>query len=181
MILLIALLVALLSLEFTRAKNPRPHFATLAASLLLSAVLAFSGIGCGAASSSSGSTAQTAPGAQTAATPAIQPAGGAYGGPQTVSISDSTAAATIYYTTDGSTPTTSSPVYTASFSVNSVTTVQAMAAAANYSNSSVATAAYTFRTPAGTYPLTINITATSSASSGKALQLAPITLTLIVN
>ena len=40
------------------------------------------------------------------ATPAISPAAGSYGSPLTVTISDTTPGATIYYTTNGTTPTT---------------------------------------------------------------------------
>lgn len=64
------------------------------------------------------------------ATPVITPETGTYETrPQTVSITCSTAGATIHYTTDGTTPTTSSPVYTGSFDVRKNTTVQAIAVA----------------------------------------------------
>jgi hypothetical protein len=70
--------------------------------------------------------------------------------------------------------------YTASFSLSSAATVQAMATAPGYSVSAVATAAFKFRTPAATYPITVTVTATPTGSS-KTLQLNPIQLTLIVN
>lgn len=64
------------------------------------------------------------------ATPVITPETGTYETrPQTVSITCSTAGATIYYTTDGTTPTTSSTVYTGSFDIRKNTTVQAIAVA----------------------------------------------------
>jgi len=110
----------------------------------------------------------------------MQPAAGTYSATQTVSISDSTAGATIYYTTDGSTPSSSSPAYSAPLTLSSATTVQAIATLSGDSNSAVSTAAYKFRTPAATYPITLTVTATPSGSS-KSLQLNPITLTLIVN
>ena len=43
-------------------------------------------------------------------TPTFSPGAGSYGLAQTVTISDSTSGATIYYTTNGTTPTTGSSV-----------------------------------------------------------------------
>src|SRR5207249_11042189 len=65
---------------------------------------------------------------QLVATPAFSPAAGTYISSVTVTISDGTAGATIYYTTDGSTPTTASPVYGGPITVTQTTTVKAMAA-----------------------------------------------------
>lgn len=78
-----------------------------------------------------------------AATPSFSPAPGTYGSAQSVAISDATPGATIYYTLDGSTPTTSSTQFSGPFVVNVTTTVKALAAAAGYDNSSVASATYT--------------------------------------
>jgi hypothetical protein len=78
-----------------------------------------------------------------AATPTFSPAGGAYLLPMFVSISTTTAGATIYYTTDGTTPTTSSTPYTGSILVGvGNTTIKAIAVRAGWSQSLVATAAY---------------------------------------
>ena len=44
---------------------------------------------------------------QQAPTPVIAPSGGTYGAAQTITITDSVSGAAIYYTTNGSTPTTS--------------------------------------------------------------------------
>ncbi len=60
-----------------------------------------------------------------------------------VSISCSTPSSTIYYTTDGSTPTTSSTQYSAPFSVGSPTTVKAIATHATLPSSIVAELAIT--------------------------------------
>ena len=78
-----------------------------------------------------------------AATPTFSPAGGTYGFAQTVTISDATGGATVYYTTDGSTPTTGSTVYSTPLTVSTTQTVKALAAASGHVNSSVGSATYT--------------------------------------
>lgn len=77
------------------------------------------------------------------ATPTFSPAEGVYTSAQNVTISTTTNGATIYYTTDGNEPTTSSSVYSSAIPVSNTTTIKAMATAAGYDNSSVATATYT--------------------------------------
>ena len=74
-----------------------------------------------------------------AATPVITPSSGTYASAQTVSITDGTSGATIYYTVDGSQPTTSSKQYAGTFPVNTTTTVKAIATAPNFSPSVTAT------------------------------------------
>ena len=83
----------------------------------------------------------------TCATPTFNPAAGTYTEAQTVTISCATEGATIYYTTNGDEPTTSSTVYAAPISVSSNMTIKAMAAAQGYDNSAVATAEYIFEAP----------------------------------
>jgi VCBS repeat-containing protein len=78
-----------------------------------------------------------------AATPTFSVVAGTYTSAQSVVISDITPDATIYYTTNGSTPTTSSTKYTAAVKVAASETIKAIAAAAGYSTSAVASASYT--------------------------------------
>ena len=81
-----------------------------------------------------------------AATPIISPAAGSYPSSVPVSITDSTGGSVIYYTTNGTTPTTSSTKYTGAFTLTSSATVQAIAAASGFTNSAVSSAAYTVTT-----------------------------------
>jgi hypothetical protein len=80
--------------------------------------------------------------APAAATPSFSPGTGTYTSTQTVTISEAITGATIYYTTDGSTPTTGSVRYTGAISVSSTETLKAIASAGSYSMSNVATASY---------------------------------------
>jgi N-acetylneuraminic acid mutarotase len=110
-----------------------------------------------------------------AVTPAFGVAPATYASAQSVTISDATAGATIYYTTNGTTPNTSSTKYTGAITVSSSETLEAIAAATDYSTSAVATAAYTINLPqtatptfspaAGTYISALSV-AISSATTG---------------
>ncbi|WP_320128428.1 chitobiase/beta-hexosaminidase C-terminal domain-containing protein [uncultured Sphaerochaeta sp.] len=77
------------------------------------------------------------------ATPSISPSTGTFDGSHQVTVTCATSGATIHYTTDGSTPTSSSTSYTGAFSVSGTVTVKAMAIASGLVNSSVASASYT--------------------------------------
>jgi chitodextrinase len=83
--------------------------------------------------------------APAAAAPTFSPLPGSYTSTQSVTISDSTSGATIYYTTDGTVPTTASNVYTTPISVSSSETINAMAAAPGLNNSTVASGSYTIQ------------------------------------
>jgi hypothetical protein len=68
---------------------------------------------------------------------------GRYSGSTTVKITDSTRAAVIYYSTDGWTPTTNSPRYRGPITIDSTTTLQAIAIAPYSMRSIVTSAQYT--------------------------------------
>ena len=89
------------------------------------------------------------------ATPTISVPTGSYSSAQTVTITTATAGASIYYTTNGTVPTTSSSAYAGPITVSSTETLEAIAAKASFSNSPVATAVYTFgaATPVPTFSI----------------------------
>jgi hypothetical protein len=97
--------------------------------------------GCGGSGSSAGTPSKAA------ATPAFSPAAGMFTSAQSVTITDSTAGASIYYTTNGTTPTTSSTFYTGAIPVSNTLTINAIATASGYAASPVATATFTINIP----------------------------------
>jgi hypothetical protein len=102
-----------------------------------------------------------------AVAPEFSPAPGAYITAQTVTLSDATPGASIYYTTDGTTPTANSSAYSGSISVSATEALQAIAVAPGYTASGVATAVYTIGVAA---PPTIIVTpSASSITSAQAL------------
>jgi len=116
-----------------------------------------------------------------AATPTFSPAAGNYSSAQTVSISTTTTngSPAIYYTTDGSTPTSpitgTTKLYTGSITVSSTETVKAIATATGYVNSAVGSAAYgigplaatpTFNPPGATYSAVQSVTISTTTTTG---------------
>jgi hypothetical protein len=81
----------------------------------------------------------------TVAAPLMDPAGGTYPLAKDVRLTSATAGATIHYTTDGSTPTTASPVYSSPLHVPYYTTmiIKALAVKNNWLDSSVTSETYT--------------------------------------
>ncbi len=81
------------------------------------------------------------------ATPIISPASGSYTSAQMATITDSSASAIIYYTTDGTAPTNTSNVYGDPIAISSTTTLQAIAIAPGLGQSAVASATFTIQLP----------------------------------
>jgi hypothetical protein len=91
-----------------------------------------------------------------AATPTLSPPPGAYSSAQTITLADSSPGSTIYYTTDGSTPTVNSTAYRAPFQIGTTTTVEAIATASGYGTSAVAAGTYTISAQ-GNAPVSVNL------------------------
>jgi hypothetical protein len=77
-----------------------------------------------------------------AATPTFSIPAGTYTTAKTVALADATAGAILYYTLDGSTPTTSSAVYSAPIVISTSKTIKAIATASGHETSSIASATY---------------------------------------
>jgi hypothetical protein len=78
----------------------------------------------------------------TAKAPSFSPKAGTYVAAQTVTLSDSTPGASIYYTINGANPTTASTRYTRAVTVKTNETIKAVAVAPGYTNSAIVTATY---------------------------------------
>src|ERR1035437_3189608 len=111
------------------------------------------------------------------ATPSFSPAGGNYLTAQTVTLSTTTAGATIRYTTDGSTPSdTVGTIYSGLVTVSATTTLKAVAYASGLTNSGVATAVYNILaappsfSPAGGNYLTAQTVTLSTITSGAGIR-----------
>jgi hypothetical protein len=86
-----------------------------------------------------------------AAIPIYSPPGGTYSAPVTVTMTDASPGTTIYYTTDGSVPNTSSTVYTAPIPVSGNVTFNALAVGGGYRYSPVTTSQYITGTGSSTF------------------------------
>jgi alpha-tubulin suppressor-like RCC1 family protein len=114
-----------------------------------------------------------APG-QSVATPTFAPVAGAYSSNQNVTISCSTSGASIYFTTDGTDPTTSSTPYTSPVLVDHTLTLKARAFKSGLNPSNIATGVYTLKptTPVfnpvqGNYPSAQSVSITTSPADAQ--------------
>ena len=95
------------------------------------------------------SSTQTAP-KLTVAAPIFKPDGAtSFRGTQMVEIYCATPGASIYYTTDGTTPTSTGTIYSGAISLTSTTTIKAIAVKADMNDSAVAEATFTRRSSSG--------------------------------
>lgn len=115
-------------------------------------------------------------GEPTAAAPVINPNGGTFSKSQTVTLSTTTASADIYYTLNGSTPSTSSTLYAGPITINSTATLKAIASATGYLQSAVTSATFSFPGPpaipafspaAGTYTTAQSVSLSDSDANAK--------------
>jgi Chitobiase/beta-hexosaminidase C-terminal domain/Kelch motif/Galactose oxidase, central domain len=107
----------------------------------------------------------------TTATPVISVPSGSYDTIQTVNISEITNGAIIYYTTDGTEPTRSSPIYTGPINVASNETVQAYATASGCYDSQIANTNYTITNPAYPAPAISSLSPAYTAAPGASFTL----------
>jgi hypothetical protein len=112
----------------------------------------------------------------TTVAPTIGPNGGTFAVSQNVTLSSTTASATIYYTLDGTVPTPASTLYSEPITISGDTTVRAIASAPGYVQSGVSSATFTFtdQTPTvtflpapGTYSTAQQITLSDTDTSAK--------------
>jgi len=102
----------------------------------------------------------TPTGVETVATPSFSPGTGVYTAPVSVTISTTTPGATIYYTTNGDAPSSSSTLYTAPVAISATTTLKAVAYKTGFNPSSIGQAIYT-------YPVNVaNIAALRASAQG---------------
>jgi hypothetical protein len=130
-------------------------YVSVAATETLKAI-AIADIGGTEETSAVGSAAYTINSSGAAPTPTFSPAAGSYSSTQTVTISDTAAGATIYYTltagTKGQTPTVQSKVYTGPISVPVPSVVEAIATASGYAPSAAGSATFSSTASAAAKP-----------------------------
>ena len=106
------------------------------------------------------------------AMPTFSPVEGTYFETQSITLSCATDGATIYYTTDGTTPSASNgTAYTSAISVSETMTIKAIAIKSDMTDSDVATATYTISLPLSTMEQ-IFAAATSAGNTATAARIA---------
>jgi hypothetical protein len=112
-----------------------------------------------------------------AAAPSFSPLPGTFTAPVNVTLASTTSGATIYYTLDGSAVTLASPIYAGQIPVSTTTTIDALATAPGFSNSTTASGIFTiqiqptqtpsptFAPPAGTYTSTQSVVLTDAGAT----------------
>ncbi len=110
------------------------------------------------------------------ADPFFTPIGGTYSTNQSVEIASNTAGATIHYTTNGTTPTTGSPVYSSPLTVSSSQTIKALAVKSGDTDSAVTEATYVMKAatpvpdvPGGIYNTKDQTVTLTSATPGASI------------
>ena len=106
------------------------------------------------------------------ATPTFNPVAGTYATAQSVTIT-STSGASIFYTTNGTTPTSGSTPYTAAVNVAASETLKAIATKSGFFDSNVGTAAYVIGGSGGAINFGSGFTAGSMVVNGSAAITAP--------
>ena len=104
---------------------------------------------------------------ETCATPAFSPAEGTFTEAQNVTISTTTSGASIYYTTDGTTPSSSNgTLYTAAIPVSETTTIKAIAVKTGCNDSQVAEATYTINSGGSSGTIYRKVISTDALTTG---------------
>lgn len=101
-------------------------------------------------------------------TPAFTPAAGSYGSAQAVTIICATSGATIHYTTNGSTPTAGSAVYSGPVTMGASGTLKAIARKTGLTDSAVASATYTIAGGSSTPTTSVAVAGSCGIGSGVA-------------
>jgi hypothetical protein len=108
----------------------------------------------------------TVTGTSSTALPHFSPPGGDYTSTQSVVLSSTTRGSAIYYTLNGTTPTTASKQYSGPILVTATETIKAIATAPGFGQSAEATATYTITAPKAATPAASQTVTISEATAG---------------